>query len=149
MSSVMAKMNKLLFQIEHVFNNQEDERAIAAQYFEVFSSLSDFKNERIFGETKYKVCRGSCDFAKIVKEAGGPSNYPFDFANCLNFMPHFREHLINPDIIFSDLRHFENFAFPAFIRPASPLKQFAGQVFPSLSKYKEEIASIKPLMLKR
>ncbi len=71
--------------------------------------------------------RGSLHMARVLGEK-------FEFANALKFMPRFRGLLIDYTTEFSDLTHIKDFFWKdstrtKFIRPVSPFKEFAGNVF--------------------
>ncbi len=79
----------------------------------------------------YRHFRGSI-------QSAGKVGYHFQEFNCLNYVPHFRNLLIDPTCWFNDLGYFANqydWEQPLFLRPVSAKKPFAGQVFKSKERF--------------
>ena len=66
---------------------------------------------------------------------------PYDFCNALRWLPAFRRSCVNPDAYFTDafdiLHNKFKDSLNLYIRPTSPFKEFAGQVFNKWSFEKE------------
>lgn len=68
----------------------------------------------------------------------------FDYANCLNWVPIFRDYILDKRSYFNDLKYFSNYAFyPIFIRPVDGYKTFAGQVFANHERFLVEYRYLK------
>lgn len=115
-------MDKLLVQ-EDIFSEDEyfAPLPIIRKYFDVvLLSDEDIQKNRVFDIYRF---RGSLTLARKKGKT-----YPY--ANALQFMPHFREYLVNPETVFVDMRHIKEVgSFPLFIRPVSGFKEFSGNVF--------------------
>lgn len=72
----------------------------------------------------------------------------FKYANALNWMPEFKHHLLNRNYTFLDFESIVTWARinkicehgGLFVRPVSPLKEFAGQAFHTQKKLETEFA---------
>ncbi len=73
-----------------------------------------------------RLFRGSLDYARIL-------GFKFEYANALNWLPKFRKQCVSENAIFVELGAAKDFSERwkqnIFVRPVSPFKQFAGQVF--------------------
>jgi len=109
---------RLLLQ-NHLFSEDEfqETRPIIEKYFEVEDATDIFQYR---GQNR--LFRGSLSLARVLGNK-------FEFANGLKWVPYFRRELVNPGVIFTDLSDIVNIDFPAFVRPVSPFKEFAGNVF--------------------
>lgn len=105
-----------------IFSEEEfqETRPIIEKYFDIIDiSQKDFHFAK---EYIFEAFRGSLHLARVLGNK-------FEFANCLKFMPHFRKNLLNWHTWFTDFKYIRGYAFPIFIRPVSPFKEFAGRVF--------------------
>lgn len=80
----------------------------------------------------HEIFRGSLALARRLGRT-------FEYANALKFMPRFRADLVNPEVMFDDLKHLleDDGYFPLFVRPVSAFKEFSGNVF-TFEKLQEE-----------
>lgn len=100
-------------------------RDIISKYFTVHELADDFVTSKISPTFFPKYLRASLAIARRLKR-------DFEFANCLSWVPVFRNEMVDPDSWFTDFGYlarrkdnYERF----FARPCSVYKEFAGQVF--------------------
>ncbi len=82
----------------------------------------------------------NAQFLRSSLQVAQQLGYKFEFSNCLNWLPIFRQNCANSDAYFNDIKYFVegNAAFPLYLRPAHGLKAFAGQVFETQERLKTE-----------
>lgn len=135
---------KILLQPD-LFSEDEfsDTKSIISEYFDI----TEIDIDKIFS---WK--RGNCDLnyyknnyqLRASLEVAKTLGYKFEYANVLNWLPHFREYTLDPHYTkFNDLKYIFEYMDEydirnSFIRPVDPFKSFAGQVFASKSKFDEE-----------
>ncbi len=117
-------MKKLLVQ-KDVFSEDEyfAPLPIIQKYFDValISDEAIMRNEI----PKVDIFRGSLALAKKLGRK-------YEYANALSFMPRFRDKLVCPDVVFTDLEDIKSKLQeddPRFVRPVSGFKEFSGNVF--------------------
>ena len=111
-------------------------REAASRYFNVVDVTDEEVMSARFAADPSYLMRGSMTLAQKMGRK-------FDFARVDRWLPHFREYAVNRDAIFTDMQHALDFLLREedishmFVRPASPLKEFAGQAFNADSLAKE------------
>ena len=112
-----------------VFFEEENQnvKEIVKKYFDCFFiKKDDILGCRGSGNVKF---RGSLFLAKVLGQK-------FEFANALSFIPNLRKYSVSPDAKFNDLSSLRG-RETLFIRPVSPFKEFAGNVY-TPEKFEEE-----------
>jgi len=126
-------------------DEHQNTRKIIEQYFNIKSTSSELilqskarhnKGHTLDAQMKLNpYFRASLNVAKQIGK-------DFKYANALNWVPYFREYLIDPKhTFFNDLKwikdYFTDFDI-TFIRPCDPFKSFSGQVFDSKDSFLNE-----------
>jgi hypothetical protein len=71
--------------------------------------------------------------------------YNFDYTNCLNWVPVFRDYILDQHSYFNELGYYDKYGnvFPLFLRPVDGYKTFAGQVFKNYNQFRDEYRYLK------
>lgn len=101
------------------------------KHFPRTESVTSDKFYRVAGGGKF---RGSLALAMLRGEK-------FEYANAMKWLPYFRSEAVSKDGIFVDMAFAESLMHfnPKFVRPASPMKEFSGDIF-NRHKLRKEIA---------
>jgi len=120
---------KLLLQ-DLIFSEDEfsDTKSIINKYFDAH----EIETNKIFEAKHLGISnfRGSLSLARILGR-------DYKFANALQWLSHFRSQTVSPAALFTDIKHALTLDFPLFIRPASPFKEFSGDVY-TKEKFQQE-----------
>lgn len=124
----------MLYQSNVFWEDQEDKNALQIARNVLKCDVIDFQFDplhfkEILPQIKQGQFRGALDLAKSA-------GMQFSMFNALNWLPALRRYCVNNDAYFLDMHHIVHephvlfsFKYGAFIRPVSPFKEFAGNVY--------------------